>query len=134
MSIEDVPGHAAYRATISKLAEQNSHFHSFTKADDVGPICDCGARALFDTPTLNEPASSPQPETVSDAGSTPSAVRQHELDLIARHTKLVGLLPGYTISARKAAEQLRAAKVEMAEIVRLLRAHKRLREPIRRKR
>jgi hypothetical protein len=132
MSIEDVPGHAAYRATISKLAEQNSHFHSFTKADDVGPICDCGARALFDTPTLNEPASSPQPETVSDAGS-PSAVRQHEIEMTLLLTKINQELPDALSALQRAKDKVRSLKLEKLGAERLLATHHRLNNPRRRK-
>lgn len=77
-------------------------------------------------------ASEPTSPAVAGADS-PSAVREAEAQLILRHTHLKEALPKLEVYAAKAASDLRLAKKEMADIVRLLAAHKRLREPVRRK-
>jgi hypothetical protein len=75
-----------------------------------------------------------QPHQTEDgADSSPSAVREAEAQLILRHTHLKEGLARRQQMAIEFAAALRADKTEMAEIERLLRAHKRLREPIRRK-
>jgi hypothetical protein len=68
------------------------------------------------------------------ADSSLSAVREAEAQLILRHTHLKEQLPGAVKIATAEAERVRAMKAELAAIERLLRAHKRLREPVRRKR
>ena len=109
MTIEDEPGHAAYIAALAR---------------DLSPT----------VPPLNEPST----EVPVDAGvkvdGSPSAVASAESALILRFTALQKALPSLQEDAVIMAEKVSATKREMVEIERLLRAHKRLREPIRRKR
>ena len=83
-------------------------------------------------PPLSEEASVNPP--ISDSGaagapSSPSAVREAEAQLILRHTRLTGMLPGLELASKKAAAEFRNAKAEMVDIVRILRAHERLKSP-----
>lgn len=92
--------------------------------------------------TLPDPATplSPVPDVPledaenSGAGSSPSAVASAEAALILQFTHLQESLPALELWAKESLKRLRDAKAEMADIERLLRAHKRLREPVKRKR
>ena len=93
---------------------------------------------LLETPSIplsEPPADEPMVHAVTETGgSSPSAVRAAEAALILRHTHLKDALPKLEAAATKAKMELSSAKAEMGDIVRLLAAHKRLREPVRRKR
>jgi len=74
------------------------------------------------------------PEGVQENGTdSPSAVREHEIALTLRLTQINQSLPGWERDVKDALAHIREMKAERTEIERLLRAHKRLREPIRRK-
>src|ERR1700747_567279 len=88
----------------------------------------------YDKTAPSEPASIPQPSVQSavEAGS-PSAVREHEIALTERWAHLKEEYPKALQAENDAVNYRRAIAKEMGEIKRLLAAHKRLREPIRRK-
>jgi len=77
---------------------------------------------------------SEEPALAPETGAPPSEVERWEIALIRRHTELKGALPELTAARARAIEDRAVAVAEMAVIERLLRAHKRLREPVRRKR
>lgn len=85
------------------------------------------------TPPQGLPVEPVPPDAGMTGSSSPSAVREAEAQLILRHTHLKEALPQLEYDAKDYADRLRTAKVEMEQIVRLLRAHERLKNPIRRK-
>lgn len=88
-----------------------------------------------ETPPTSEPAPEvPQGAAANGADSSPSAVASAEAALILRHTHLMEQYPKAKLAEEAALAERRAMGAEMVEIERLLRAHKRLREPVRRKR
>jgi hypothetical protein len=81
----------------------------------------------------HEASVEPQGAAADASPESPSAVREAEAQLILRFTHLQEKLPKTTAQAAIWAGYVRSMKAEMAEIERLLRAHKRLREPIKRR-
>jgi hypothetical protein len=81
------------------------------------------------TPSLQGPSVQPDPPDTGKTDGSPSAVRAAEVALIGRHTHLKAALPALEAGAARSQSELRAAKAEILDIVRLLAAHKRLREP-----
>ncbi len=80
--------------------------------------------------SLPEPGGGQQkPNPPSGSGESPNAVAEAEKALILRHTHLKESLPEHVATAAMFAARVKAEKAEMVEIERLLRAHKRLREP-----
>jgi hypothetical protein len=74
------------------------------------------------------------PAETAGAPSSPSAVHEAEKRLTLRWTELKEQLPKHQEMARSYAAEATAAKGEMEAIRRLLAAHRRLREPVKRKR
>lgn len=99
---------------------------------------------LADLPTIGPkatpsiPPSEPSVEApsgaVAEADGSPSAVEQHEAALTVEWAKLSEELPRAKAAEQEAAKHRRQVAAEMDRIKRLLAVHKRLREPIRRKR
>ena len=90
--------------------------------------------ATLETQTpLKEPSVHPNPLPEKTDGS-PSAVHEAEKRLTLRWTELKEQLPKHQEMTRYYAALAADAKREMESIRRLLAAHNRLREPIRRKR
>jgi hypothetical protein len=88
------------------------------------------------TPPSEPPAKPHTPDGVtggSSGASTPSAVRQHEIDMTLLLTKINQELPDALTALQKAKDHVRNLKLEKAGAERLLAAHRRLREPVRRK-
>lgn len=83
---------------------------------------------------LSEPVPDVPLEDAENGAGSPSAVASAEAALILQFTHLQESVPALELWAKESLKRLRDAKAEMEDIERLLRAHKRLREPVRRKR
>ena len=130
LSDED-PGHKAYQAAIK--AQKGSEAQP---PEGRSPELDSpdAAEASGSLPPLGPGVDVPAADEASGSPTSASAVALHESQLILRHTKLTELLPGAERDAKYAVAYVKEIKGELADIERLLRAHKRLREPVRRKR
>lgn len=80
------------------------------------------------------PLSTEPSEPQSDSDGSPSAIREAEAQLTLRWTHLKEGLPREEALVRASIVHLREHKAEMVEIERLLKAHKRLKNPVRRTR
>lgn len=85
----------------------------------------------IETPHLPSEPSVPLVQSETDGSS--SAVEQQEIALRLRHAHLSDALPGLKAAEARAIEERRTAVAEMAVIVRLLKAHERLKAPRKRR-
>ena len=135
MSIEDEPGHAAYAAAIAGVANTVSTPTPAIIAMDTGEY----ARRLRDgtlpdTPPQGLPAPAPLvPSEPAGDPESPSAVRQHEIEMTLLLTKINQELPDALSALQRAKDHVRRLRLEKAGAERLLATHHRLNNPRRRK-
>ena len=82
----------------------------------------------------DRPSEEPERAAAPEGDGSPSAVEQHEIALTQEWARLIAELPNVKFAEGVAVSQRRFIQAEMERVRRLLAVHKRLREPIRRKR
>ena len=123
---------AAHQAYLDTLAQQ---LESQVWDTPVAPAVDGYGRPISETqpPSIGRPPEEPAVQLAPEADGSPSAVREAEARLILRHTHLSEEYPKALLAEQDALRKRKAIASEMDEIRRLLAAHKRIKNPVRRK-
>jgi hypothetical protein len=123
---------AAHQAYLDTLAQQ---LESQVWDTPVAPAVDGYGRPISETqpPSIGRPPEEPAVQLAPEADGSPSAVRQHEIEMTLLLTKINQELPDALSALQRAKDKVRNLKLEKIGAERLLAAHRRLRTPITRK-